>query len=244
MGSGISIKVGNIRLGGRRLAAVPGTPIAAYAPTSVIRGFGGSPASNTAGIWSWADQTGNGYGLTAESSTGISFSTQSGFTFGGANSLRRAALALANNYSVYILASVPNPCKGSLLLNGGLNPETGLSFGVGGNQHQELGMTYRVLVQGRAWGAPVPISAAGLHLFRGYSKSTGQTRIGINNGLAVVSSTTVPASVTSGIFSVGGHVATGFNRYFSGSIKAVIVYNYDTETSSEDAAIRTFIMGL
>jgi hypothetical protein len=47
------------------------------------------------------------------------------------------------------------------------------------------------------------------------------------------------------VLSVGGHVASpSFNRYFIGSIKAVVLYNYDTVAANQDAAIRAYVLGL
>jgi hypothetical protein len=143
-----------------------------------------------------------------------------------------------------VLASVAIPTKGSLFVNGAISttPNTGLSFGVGAGQHHELGATYRTLVQQIAWGAPLAISA-GQHLFRGYSRGA-QTLIGINNGATAISSTQAPNAVTGGVLSVGGHVAASYDRYFIGSIKAVVLYNYDTIEANQDAAIRAYLLGL
>lgn len=241
---GLSGLGGIVQRAGR---TVPGTPIAAYGATQIISTFDGNPATNIAGIWSWADQTGNGYGLTAERATDITFSAEAGFTLSGNNSLRRAALSLSSNYSLYVLATVTPPTKGSLFLNGRVAslPNTGLSFGFGGATHDSAGNNYRALVQTIVWGTGALTVPTGQSLFRGYSKSNGQSRIGINNGASLVSSSTAPNAVTDGLLLIGGHVAhDGSIRYFTGVIKSVLLYDYDTEFAGEDAAICSFVLGL
>ena len=226
--------------------SVPGTPIAVYASSKIIAAFSGPVAIQALGVWSWVDQSGNGYNLTAERPGGVSFSTVSGFKFSFiGNSLRRAALPLSSNYSVYILAEAALPCKGSLFVNGGLwpSPETGLSFGVGASQHQDLGTAYRALVQGLAWGAPITIGAE-QNLYRAYRRA-GQSIIALNDGSELVSSSVTPSASTGGTLSIGGHTSAGsLNRYFTGAIKAVVVYDYDTVSSGEDVAIRSFLQAL